>query len=130
MLSERGHNIVMKNDPEMKILDENLVIVNPESTEDYDLMLARMETRRAKAKAEKAAKKAAKRKANGEAEAVPAKSDKRKDDKIKVKTSTVKNSSIQHDPTKSEAYKSLFSSHKSALNKPKGPWVTFDPRYN
>jgi len=30
----------------------------------------------------------------------------------------------------SEVYKSLFSSHKSAQNKPKGNWITFDPRYN
>lgn len=37
---------------------------------------------------------------------------------------------VQDDPTKSEVYKRLFSSHKSALNQPKGHWVTFDPRYN
>jgi len=30
----------------------------------------------------------------------------------------------------SEVFKSLFSSHKSAQNRPKGNWVTFDPRYN
>ena len=30
----------------------------------------------------------------------------------------------------SEVYKSLFSSHKNAINQPKGNWVTFDPRYN
>jgi hypothetical protein len=38
--------------------------------------------------------------------------------------------SVQDDPSKSEVYKKLFSSHKSALNQPKGHWVTFDPRYN
>ena len=38
--------------------------------------------------------------------------------------------SVQNDPSKSEVYKSLFSTHKTALNKPKGNWVTFDPRYN
>jgi len=37
---------------------------------------------------------------------------------------------IQDDPTKSEVYKRLFSSHHTALNQPKGNWVTFDPRYN
>lgn len=37
---------------------------------------------------------------------------------------------VQDDPTKSEVYKRLFSSHKSAVNQPKGHWVTFDPRYN
>ena len=30
----------------------------------------------------------------------------------------------------SEVFKSLFTTHKSAQNKPKGHWVTFDPRYN
>jgi len=39
-------------------------------------------------------------------------------------------SSVQDDPSKSEVYKRLFSSHKSAQNLPKGNWVTFDPRYN
>jgi len=39
-------------------------------------------------------------------------------------------SSVQEDPSKSEVYKRLFSSHKSAQNLPKGNWVTFDPRYN
>lgn len=38
--------------------------------------------------------------------------------------------SLQDDPTKSEVYKKLFSSHKTAQNLPKGNWVTFDPRYN
>jgi len=38
--------------------------------------------------------------------------------------------SLQEDASKSEIYKSLFSSHKTALNKPVGNWVTFDPRYN
>jgi hypothetical protein len=37
---------------------------------------------------------------------------------------------IQDDPTKSEVYKRLFSTHQTALNQPKGNWVTFDPRYN
>ena len=39
-------------------------------------------------------------------------------------------SSVQTDSTKSEVFKSLFSSHKSAENKKEGPWITFDPRYN
>jgi len=37
--------------------------------------------------------------------------------------------SIQ-DGNGSEVYKSLFSSHKTAINQPKGNWITFDPRYN
>lgn len=41
-----------------------------------------------------------------------------------------KKPSIQEDGSKSEVYKKLFSSHKDAINKPVGNWVTFDPRYN
>ena len=42
---------------------------------------------------------------------------------------------VQNDPTKSEAYKSLFDTHKSAQHKGDhkgkgGFWTTFDPRYN
>ena len=39
-------------------------------------------------------------------------------------------SSVQNDASKSEVYKSLFSSHQSAQNKKTGHWITFDPRYN
>ena len=51
------------------------------------------------------------------------------DDKSKIKSSGAKKG-VQNDPSKSEVFKSLFSSHKSAQNRPKGNWVTFDPRYN
>ena len=47
---------------------------------------------------------------------------------IQVKSSKPK--SVQDDPTASEVYKKLFSSHKDAINQPVGNWVTFDPRYN
>ena len=40
-----------------------------------------------------------------------------------------KSSSVQEGGG-SEVFKSLFTTHKSAQNKPKGHWVTFDPRYN
>lgn len=151
VLSERGHKIVMKNDPEMKIQEENLVVLNPDDKDEAELMVLRMETRRAKAKAEKAAKKA-KRKAatEGDEESGPSTSKAAKAVSNGGKTGTMKkngggrpapekssatgrnggNSSVQKDPSKSEVYKSLFSSHESALNKPKGNWVTFDPRYN
>ena len=46
-----------QNDPEMKISSEDLVVINAEEKEEEESMLANMETRRAKAKAEKAAKK-------------------------------------------------------------------------
>lgn len=146
VLSERGHKIVMKNDPDMRIAAENLVVLNGVEKEEADAMVANMEARRAKAKAEKAAKKAAKRPAaNGVAsEGSPAAAaGPSKTAKVESKTnggsSSAKaaatngkqsTSKIQNDPSKSEIYKSLFSSHKSAVNKPKGNWVTYDPRYN
>ena len=41
----------------MKISSEDLIVINAEEKEEEESMLANMETRRAKAKAEKAAKK-------------------------------------------------------------------------
>lgn len=38
-------------------------------------------------------------------------------------------STVQDDPTKSEVYKSLFTSHKDAVNQPKAHWVTMNPGY-
>jgi len=143
VLSERGHKIVMKNDPEMKINTEDLIVINAEEKEEEESMLANMETRRAKAKAEKAAKKAAKRKTNdaestnGASEAASSSKSAKSDKHLENGKSTNGKASekstktvLQNDPSKSEVYKSLFSSHKSAVNKPKGNWVTFDPRYN
>ena len=143
VLSERGHKIVMKNDPDMRIDSDSLVVLNADEKEEADAMLANMEARRAKAKAEKAAKKAAKR-SNGAAPAAEEGSSSKaakveskavneaaSSSSSSAKTSNGKHSSsVQKDPSKSEVYKSLFSSHKSAANKPKGHWVTFDPRYN
>jgi len=37
--------------------------------------------------------------------------------------------SVQDDPSKSEIYKSLFTSHKDAVNQPKAHWVTMNPGY-
>jgi hypothetical protein len=41
----------------------------------------------------------------------------------------VNTTSIQ-EGNKSEVFKKLFTTHKSAQNLPKGNWVTFDPRYH
>lgn len=38
-------------------------------------------------------------------------------------------SSIQNDPTASEVFKSLFTSHEKAKNQTKAHWVTFNPQY-
>ena len=103
-----------------------------------------MEARRARIKAAKKAAKEVKRKANGSATVASDEVSDAKKAKVVQQPSTssgskmIKNGndktkvtkSVQDDPTKSEVYKSLFSSHKTALNKPKGNWVTFDPRYN
>lgn len=47
----------------------------------------------------------------------------------KADLKSVNTSSVQQSG-KSEVFKKLFTSHKSAQNLPKGNWVTFDPRYN
>jgi hypothetical protein len=141
VLSERAYKM-LKDDDASKILEENLVILNPNETE-ADLMAAKMEARKARAKADKKAKKEAKRK-NGESEAMPPPGTSKSNHsepvpskKAKSSTSsTVSNGtskkpkSVQDDHSKSEVFKSLFSSHSSAQNKPKGNWVTYDPRYN
>ncbi|KAF7488547.1 Replication termination factor 2 [Sarcoptes scabiei] len=43
---------------------------------------------------------------------------------------TSKKYSINKDPNASETYKSLFTSHKSAKNRAKAHWITFNPMYN
>merc|ERR1711973_308624 len=120
-------------------------------------MVDKMKARRAEAKAAKAAKKASKRKPDEVPEEQPSTSSKGPPPKASKaecpppapadKTNGISNGksigssglngsksktakTLQSDPNKSEVYKSLFSSHKSAANKPKGHWVTFDPRYN
>ena len=135
VLSERGHNIVIKTDENVKIPEENYIIINPETDEEFDLLRTRMDARQARTAAEKAAKKAAKRKlkeaAGGDQETKTAKTENGvKTSKVAKDKKAKTESTVQSDPTKSEVYKSLFSTHKSAANKPKGHWVTFDPRYN
>lgn len=38
-------------------------------------------------------------------------------------------SSLQADPTKTDAYKNLFTSCEAAKNKPQGHWVTYNPLF-
>lgn len=143
VMSKRAYRM-LKADQAASIAEENLIVINPdEDSEDEDLMNAKMEARRARIKAAKKAAKEEKRKANGSAtEEVsdakkakvvqqPSTSSSSSSKMIKNGTDKTKaTKSVQDDPTKTEVYKSLFSSHKTALNKPKGNWVTFDPRYN
>lgn len=134
--SKRAYKM-LKDDKALAIAEENLIIMNPEEgSSDEDLMFTKMEARRARIKAAKKAAKEEKRKLEpsstsnegeakkeGPSEPKKAKSSKAAEAEKKIK-------SVQNDPSKSEVYKSLFSSHHTALNKPKGNWVTFDPRYN
>jgi len=142
VLSRKAYKM-LKEDKASAISEENLIILNPEWGEsEADLMKTKMEARRARVKALKKAAKEGKRKieeipaqastsTNGASETkkskmskIPSTSTSALDKKGKM------TKSVQEDPTKSEVYKSLFSSHHTAVNKPKGNWVTFDPRYN
>ena len=179
VMSERALKMV-NNDKTIQIAEENLIILNTEEkSEEAEMMITKMEARRARAKALKKAAKESKRKhdksnegaagkiesnivqthsdssassssnlnkhsssENGESESKRAKisfSSQKASGLNKVTASTLTQSkhekgstksSVQADATKSEVFKSLFSSHESAKNKPKGHWVTFDPRYN
>ena len=179
VLSERALKMV-NNDKTIQISEENLIVLNTEEkSEEAELMVTKMEARRARARAIKKAAKESKRKhekSDGEVKVRSqlngvqtqsnisrslssnqidcsnqafreSNSKKAKlsnnsqnlsgfnkvtsNDKTKSKHDKPgSKGSVQHDATKSEVYKSLFSSHKSAEGKPKGHWVTFDPRYN
>jgi len=148
VVSKKAYKM-LKEDKESTISEENLIILNPEwgnESKDADLMRTKMDARRARVKALKKAAKEGKRKlvevnafktpstssnsvTNGNAKKskiakMPSTSTSDSDKKGKI------SKSVQQDATKSEVYKSLFSSHHTAINKPKGNWVTFDPRYN
>ena len=124
---------MVKDDEAAPIREEDVVFLNPVDGDEEDLMAAKMEARKARAKAEKKASKAEKRKDVIVKEEEPAKKVKKIafSSQSVTKPKEVKTTkSIQEDKSKSEVYKSLFSSHSSAQNRPKGNWVTFDPRYN
>ena len=115
------------------------VIINP-AGDHLDAMVTKMEGRKARAKAAKKAKKREISSSNGEVEQPSTSKDangtakkskpSEKEGKKPSSSSGKQPKTIQEDRSKSEVYKSLFSSHKSAQNRPKGNWVTFDPRYN
>jgi len=163
--SDRALKIV-NSDKTTKIMEENLIVLNPEEkSEDSEMMETRMLARRARAKALKKAAKESKRKheniedtdsssskvskcvnstaphANSSNDSTNINDTKSKSDSTAKKinnSSKVLNTqsekdksktSVQNDSSKSEVFKSLFSSHKSQ-NKKTGHWITFDPRYN
>ncbi|GMT00543.1 hypothetical protein PENTCL1PPCAC_22717 [Pristionchus entomophagus] len=65
-------------------------------------------------------KKKAKKRKEGEEE---------KEDKGKKAKKDEGASSLQADPTKTDAYKNLFTSCEAAKNKPQGHWVTYNPLF-
>jgi len=157
VVADRAVKVLRKDPAEAENFKEaDIVTINPEE-EELDLMNSMMIARRARIKAMKKAAKEAKRKnesgfkvpeavaggssgSSPDSDGQPAlkkskpeeisafRDQKKTNDPSKIKKS--KPSSVQEDPNASEIYKRLFSSHKSALNQPKGNWVTFDPRYN
>jgi hypothetical protein len=158
VVSRRAYRM-LKDDESASIAEENLISLNPEDdSPEEDLLKVKMEGRRARIKAAKKAAKTEKRKAikiedveaaaTGDQEGKKAKvtfkaETKQTTKKSSASTSFVKTTnngsgveallskkSVQKDTSKSEVYKSLFSTHATALNKPKGNWVTYDPRYN
>ncbi|XP_046919404.2 replication termination factor 2 [Dermatophagoides farinae] len=123
--------------------DDDLIVLNGDDDEIDDLK-NRMTIRRNKLKEEKKRKRMKNEDSiNGKAkmaksdESVASTSSSTQSDNV-VKTSSLsvlsekasKNYSVNKDPNASEAYKSLFTSHESAKNRPKAHWVTFNPCYN
>ena len=143
VMSYKAHKM-LREDKAAAISEENLITINPEEgSREEDALKTKMDARRARVKAAKKAAKEEKRKAD---QAAAGPSEPKKVRIVEPKKSTKSSSSsngiekkmqqqqqavsVQKDPSKSEVYKSLFSSHSTAINKPKGNWVTFDPRYN
>jgi len=161
---------VVNGDNSTKIMEENLIVLNPEEkSEDLEMMETKMAARKARAKALKKAAKESKRKhENAKADCSSSSKVSKIDAPTTKNTGSIKSSfdlngtsndrkqktegtskpisstkslntqsqkdkskiSVQNDASKSEVYKSLFSSHQSAQNKKTGHWITFDPRYN
>jgi len=126
-----------------KYHEDDLIVLNGSDEEVEDLR-KRMQERRNKSKEEKKKK----RKLNGDdnSHKVQKTTDSPSDAASQVHsqaTSNVKTSSmsvlqekaskgysVNKDPAASEVYKSLFTTHESAKNRPKAHWVTFNPCYN
>lgn len=126
-------------------MEDDVIVLNG-SDEEIDLLRKRMNDRRNKAKQMKKSKK---RKASETETNDDSRSNKLKaehslpstsnstSNSLTTKTSSssvltdkaAKDYSVAKDPNASEVYKSLFTTHKTAQNKPKAHWVTFNPCY-
>ncbi|KAI2806300.1 Protein RTF2 [Blomia tropicalis] len=152
VLSERAikevktDNCLVCNKP---FVNDDLILLNGNDEEIEELRL-RMIERRNKAKEERKKK----RKLEGDEKEKNGRKDQKTEKDIQstsgstngqssssssnVKTSSLavlqdkasKKYSVSKDPNASETYKSLFTSHESAKNRPKAHWVTFNPCYN
>lgn len=132
VMSKRAYKM-LKADKASAIAEEDLIVINPdENSDDEDLMRTKMEARRARIKAAKKAAKEEKRKANGSTTTDSEEVSDAKKAKVVQQPSTsssskvIKNGSskvikngtdktkatksVQDDPTKTEVFKSLFSS--------------------
>lgn len=119
--------------------DEDVIVLNG-NEEDLAAATVKMEARKARAKAEKKTQKnASTSEDNGPAKT--AKTNKKSSEAPKRSATTVDLSdpkfkktktdySVAKDPNASEVYKSLFTTHKTATEKQKAHWVTYNPFYN
>ena len=115
--------------------DTDIIVLNGDPVEVESLRTKMME-RRSKAKAERKDRK--RKHTEGQTEtliklkdgSVPtASSSSSKTEGKPEKKEKKSTSSIATDPNRSEAFKSLFTTHESAKNKPKSNWVTYNPLY-
>ena len=141
MLSERALKEVKSDNCHKcnkEFSNDDIITLNG-TEEEIEELKKRMLERRAK---EKEMKKNKKRKASDVDLSAPSNESKKKEAEPQPSTSlttpsssskpvdkSAKEYSVAKDPTVSETYKSLFTSHKSAQNKPKAHWVTFNPCY-
>lgn len=117
--------------------DNDVIVING-CEEQVEKMRTAITDRRAKEKADKRSKKRKNTEAADDMirlkeadHPVASSSGAYQKDKQPVRESEKKkkNRSIADDPNASEAYKSLFTSHETAKNKPKSNWVTYNPLY-
>uniref|UniRef100_A0A1B6CZ21 Replication termination factor 2 n=1 Tax=Clastoptera arizonana TaxID=38151 RepID=A0A1B6CZ21_9HEMI len=135
--------------------ESDIVILNA-TDDDLDLMQTRLDARTARIKAEKKAKKSAVKKEPEEVmESIPSTSSGNVSNDVKVvpkekkivksEKRPVQNDneipnpafkktkgdySVAKDPSTSEVFKSLFTSHKNAKEQTRAHWVTYNPFYN
>lgn len=119
--------------------EDDLIVLNG-SDEEVESLRQKMEARRTKAKEERKSKRKleSKDKVNGRKEQKVTSTEPSSSKTSNAKTSSTslisdklsKDYSISKDANASETYKSLFTTHESAKNRPKAHWVTFNPCYN